>query len=121
MQNIIDSVNSSSRTIIILSSAFLSSQWAQAEFDEAYVKRKVICILKTSDLESVKDKLPQHPSIKNYVETFTYLRDDDPNFWPKLIYRLPHKHMKKKQRESRRTRHPTEMQELVRNTSRESN
>ncbi|CAB4054390.1 unnamed protein product [Lepeophtheirus salmonis] len=65
----------------------VESSWAQIEFDEAYIKRKVIMVLRGSESQ-LSDRLELFPSINHYVETFTYLKEDDPLFWEKLTYLL---------------------------------
>ncbi len=32
-------------------------------------------------------------SMRLFLKTFPYLREDDKDFWRKLVYRLPHKKM----------------------------
>ncbi len=41
-------------------------------------------LVTTADLADV-------PDLDLYVKTFTYLKENDPDFWTKLIYKLPHK------------------------------
>uniref|UniRef100_A0A0K2UHV1 Tolllike receptor 3 [Tribolium castaneum] n=1 Tax=Lepeophtheirus salmonis TaxID=72036 RepID=A0A0K2UHV1_LEPSM len=86
-EQIVQAVDKSSRTIIVLSEAFLRSDWAQYEFEIAHSRRKVI-LLKIGDLPSKEDI---GPSIMNYISQNTYLDHDHPNFWRNIRYALPHK------------------------------
>ena len=65
--------------------------WCQREFDEAYRKNKLIVIMMYDD--DGLDYVEANTVIKSYVKTYTYLRQDDPDFWNKLAYHLPHKAM----------------------------
>ena len=125
LKNIKDSVKNSSRTIILLSRDFASSQWCQHEFDEAYKEKKIIIIMmegtKISDFNG-------NDIIQSYLRTYTYLKQEDPKIWKKLSYQLPHKQMEKVRTNTKRgtralkfLRQMTEELPLVRNTSRDSN
>lgn len=98
-QNIMESVTHSKRTVIILSPDYLHSSYCQQEFNMAYAENKLLVVMRidpsTKDASVTKDALNcnQFDAIRKYVQTFTYLREDDPKFWPKLVYRLPHKKM----------------------------
>lgn len=89
---IVKSVESSRRTIIILSPNFLTSSWGQVEFREAYLKMvkercpRVIIIL----LKDVGDTSKLYPELKAYLTMNTYLKWGDPWFWQKLRYAMPH-------------------------------
>jgi len=37
--------------------------------------------------------------LKLFLETFKYLREDDPDIWRKLIYKLPHKKIKPRRKD----------------------
>ena len=49
------------------------------------------CSLHT--LISYHDRWPVIRILNFPLQTFTYLREDDVDFWRKLVYRLPHKRM----------------------------
>jgi len=89
---IVKSVESSRRTIIILSPNFLTSSWGQVEFREAYLKMvkercpRVIIIL----LKDVGDTSKLYPELKACLTMNTYLKWGDPWFWLKLRYAMPH-------------------------------
>ena len=112
--NIIRSVETSHRTIILMSSHYLTSTWCQREFDEAFQKNKLIVIM----LESGKEaNLEANPTIRSYVKTYTYLTHNDPDLWKKLAYRLPHKPMPRSKRKNRfyiacRSRNPEQATSL---------
>ncbi|GJQ88238.1 Tl [Trypoxylus dichotomus] len=74
-KQIIDSVQKSRRTIIILSPDFLTSEWGGMEF-------------RTAHTEEMKE---EDPDLQLYLSTNTYLKWGDPWFWKKLKYVLPHK------------------------------
>ena len=78
-----------------MSQSFLDSMWCQREFDEAYRKNKLIVIMMTpsSTEGGALDFDEANAVIKSYVKTFTYLKEEDPDFWNKLAYHLPHKAM----------------------------
>lgn len=88
-------VEKSSRTLIVLSKSFLQSEHCDTEFDAAHHKNRVIVV--------VKGELPPKeqlgPTISKYIATNTYLKDDDPWFWNKLRYALPHRGRKRRRHE----------------------
>ncbi|XP_062573337.1 toll-like receptor Tollo [Saccostrea cucullata] len=85
--NIIESVERSRHTIIVLSENFLQSEWCLLEFRKAFHqtllerKRHLIVIL----MNNVKiDTL--EPEMKHFLRTHTYLKLNDFLFWDRLIY-----------------------------------
>ncbi|KAJ6637234.1 Protein toll [Pseudolycoriella hygida] len=92
-QSIAESVENSRRTIIILSSNFIKSEWAMHEFHYAFCKslaekRNRLIIVKVGDIGDI-DKLDD--TIKSYVKTRTYIESEDKWFWDKLVYALTHR------------------------------
>lgn len=92
-------IESSRRTIIILSPDFIKSEWARMEFRLAHLKamkekcaRVIVVLLKEVDMQELE------PELKAYVIMNTYVKWGDPNFWPKLRYALPHPNYFPKQR-----------------------
>ncbi|KAJ2950585.1 hypothetical protein O0L34_g8834 [Tuta absoluta] len=87
-----NSVEQSRRTIIVMSRNFIRSEWGRLEFQTAHVngladgRIRVIMIILDDVLE--KDELT--PELRSYVRLNTYVRWDDPWFWEKLRYSLPH-------------------------------
>uniref|UniRef100_A0A182UNI6 TIR domain-containing protein n=1 Tax=Anopheles merus TaxID=30066 RepID=A0A182UNI6_ANOME len=87
---IMKAVEESRRTIIILSLNYLESVWGQIEFSTAYLQsladkcNRVIPII-YQDIEQLD------PQLQAYLKTNTYVRWDDPWFWDKLHYAMPHK------------------------------
>lgn len=95
-QQISNSVADSKRTIIILSHNFLKSDWARWEFQEAFMqsiqdKCNRILIIMLEDI----DKNNLDPAIRAHINERTYIPwKDDPSFWDKLRYTLPHKRIR---------------------------
>ncbi|XP_066298142.1 toll-like receptor Tollo [Branchiostoma lanceolatum] len=87
---IIETVETSSRTIILLSQNFVDSEWCALEFKAAHRQvledrrnRIVVIVLDDLELQNV-DK-----DLQFYLKTNTYLKWGDPWFWSKLCYALP--------------------------------
>ncbi|KAI5641119.1 TIR domain-containing protein [Phthorimaea operculella] len=87
------SVEQSRRTIVIMSRNFVRSLWGSLEFQTAHVsglvdgRPRVIMVILDDVLE--KEQLPTE--MRSYVKLNTYVRWDDPWFWEKLRYALPHR------------------------------
>ena len=85
---ILQSVQSSRRTIIVLSTAYIESMWTKLEFRAAHTQaledrcRRLILV--------VRDQLPPvdslDPDLQKYISLNTYLDSADPWFWQKLRY-----------------------------------
>ncbi|XP_078661437.1 uncharacterized protein LOC144905584, partial [Branchiostoma floridae x Branchiostoma belcheri] len=87
---IIETVEASRRTVILLSQNFVDSEWCALEFKAAHRQvledrrnRIVVIVLDDLELQNV-DK-----DLKFYLKTNTYLKWGDPWFWSKLCYALP--------------------------------
>lgn len=86
-EQILDAVDKSRRTIIVLSKHFVTSDWARHEFDAAHARKKVIVVV-YGDLPSQEE---MGSTMWDYILTNTYVKHDDPWFWQKLRYALPHR------------------------------
>lgn len=88
--NILNAIERSKRTIIILSTQFLESEWCSYEFRAAHSQalrersQKILLVMFNDVDKSTLDK-----ELKAYISTNTYLRTDDTMFWSKLKYALP--------------------------------
>lgn len=88
--NIIQAVESSRRTIMVLSENFIKSEWCRFEFKSAHHqvlrdrRRRLIVVL----LGEVPQK-DLDPDIRLYLKTNTYLHWGDRLFWEKLRFALP--------------------------------
>lgn len=88
--SIVQAVESSKRTIMILSDNFIKSEWCRFEFKSAHHqvlrdrRRRLIVIL----LGEVPQK-DLDPDIRLYLKTNYYLQWGDKLFWEKLRYALP--------------------------------
>lgn len=87
---IVQAIDSSRRTIMILSKNFIKSEWCRFEFKSAHHqvlrdrRRRLIVIL----LGDVPQK-DLDPDIRLYLKTNTYLQWGDKLFWQKLRFALP--------------------------------
>ncbi|XP_060070692.1 toll-like receptor 4 [Ylistrum balloti] len=87
--NIIDSVERSRHTIMVLSPNFLKSEWCILEFRKAFhqslvenERHLVVVMLEGFDESCV------HADLKHFLKTYTYLKTSDFFFWDKLVYAL---------------------------------
>lgn len=95
---IADSVQNSRRTLIVLSRNFLDSVWGKMEFRIAHKQsmaegRARVIVLVYGDVD-LKQDLDEE--LKAYIKTNTYIKWDDPWFWNRLKYALPHSQKKVK-------------------------
>ncbi|KAI5636559.1 TIR domain-containing protein [Phthorimaea operculella] len=89
---IMRSVQLSKRTLIVLSRSFVASTWSTFEFRYSISNAdedpnaKVLVLVKDDVLDMKLDM-----EIRGYLTYNTYLRCDDPWFWEKLRYGMPHR------------------------------
>ncbi|XP_049846539.1 toll-like receptor Tollo [Schistocerca gregaria] len=89
-ETIVQAVESSRRTIMVLSDNFIRSEWCRFEFKSAHHqvlrdrRRRLILVL----LGEVPQK-DLDPDIRLYLKTNTYLQWGDKLFWEKLRFALP--------------------------------
>ncbi|XP_071961543.1 protein toll-like [Antedon mediterranea] len=88
---IIDTVNVSRRTVILLSRAFLADKWCIMQFKAAHQyalqqqRDHLIVVL----LENIPPEDIVNEDIKFYLSSNTYVEWNDPLFWEKLCFALP--------------------------------
>ncbi|XP_034478217.1 protein toll-like [Drosophila innubila] len=89
---ILQSIQDSRRIIILLTNNFINSPWAVFEFRSAIRatsmdpnKRLLVIMYPDANLDNLE------PELKRYLTYNTYLRRDDPQFWRKLMFAMPHK------------------------------
>lgn len=87
---IVEAMESSQRTVIVISDNFLKGEWCRYEFKSAHLevlrhshqKLIIICIgkINSKDLD---------PDIRYWLKTNTFLQWDEKLFWEKLRYAMP--------------------------------
>ncbi|KAH8312602.1 hypothetical protein KR044_011645, partial [Drosophila immigrans] len=90
---ILTSIEESRRTIILMTEHFISSSWGRFEFRSAIKansenkkKRLIVILYPNVDTENLDTEL------KSYLKYNTYLSREDPHFWRKLMFAMPHNH-----------------------------
>uniref|UniRef100_T1IV21 TIR domain-containing protein n=1 Tax=Strigamia maritima TaxID=126957 RepID=T1IV21_STRMM len=88
---IVKSVESSRRTIIVLTDNYLKSGWSRLEFDIAYQQglkdkvRRVIAVVPND----VPDLSQIDANFRTFITLTTYIQANKPHFWSKLRASLP--------------------------------
>ncbi len=93
-ENIVEAIDTSKRTIMLLSEDFLQSDWCQYEFQMAHHQvlseggrnRLILVMMERIDISDI----PDH-TLKSYIRTHTYIEKNDPRFWERLRFALPDK------------------------------
>ncbi|XP_041377080.1 toll-like receptor 8 [Gigantopelta aegis] len=89
LDNILNSIEASRHTIVVLSRSFVNSEWALEEFRQAYhqsivEKRRHLIILLYKHIPA-RD---MDPLLKRCFKMFTYLDVSDRLFWDRIVYSL---------------------------------
>ncbi|GAB6024503.1 defense response [Chamberlinius hualienensis] len=90
INSIMEAVEQSAVTLILLSNNFLQSEWCRFEFKMAHIQmlkdkcKRVIVIIVDDDIPNDLD-----PEMKLYMKTKTYLHFNDKLFWKKIYFALP--------------------------------
>ncbi|XP_060560489.1 protein toll-like [Ruditapes philippinarum] len=89
-ENILDAIESSQTTLLVISNNFLRSTWCNMEFREAHMRflrdrniNMVLIVLEELDTKLICKEL------KIYMDTHVYIQYTDNQFWAKLLQSLP--------------------------------
>lgn len=89
-ENILDAIESSHTTLLVISNNFLKSTWCNVEFREAHMRfltdrniNMVIIVLEDLDTKHICKELKLH------MDTHVYIKYKDKHFWAKLLQSLP--------------------------------
>ncbi len=93
-ENIVEAIDTSKRTIMLVSKDFLQSDWCQYEFQMAHHQvlteggrnRLILVMMEQIDISDITDH-----TLKSYIRTHTYIEKNDPRFWERLRFALPDK------------------------------
>ena len=88
-EQVVEAVDSSRKTMVCLSKHFLASDWSKLEFEAAHARKRVVLVLAPGT--QLPTKVEMGTLMHEYISTNTYLDANDPWFWEKLRYTLPHK------------------------------
>lgn len=97
---ILDSVASSRRTVVVLSRYYLESTWSKMEFQAAHSKGKKeraqrVILVVHGELPPLSQ---MDEDLQKYIKANIAIHTNDPWFWQKLRYALPRKKMREKVR-----------------------
>lgn len=92
-EQIVQSVQTSRRTVIVISKAYIESMWSKLELRAAHTqamedKTQRVILIVIGQLPAPAD---MDSSLAKYLTMNTYLDSQDPWFWQKLRYALPHR------------------------------
>ncbi|GFR77819.1 Toll-like protein [Elysia marginata] len=115
VDNIIDSIEASRHTIIVLSPRFMKSHWAMEELRQAYrqslvekTRHLIVVLLETIPKEDMD------PLIARCCKTFTYLNANDSLFKDRLIFSLTTKDRDTRRRDRLAAKEKKRLDELER-------
>lgn len=84
----------SRRTIVFLSEKFLRSHWCRHEFRAAQTEasnegRKRIIVITYGEIDETSNVIDEE--LKSYLRMHLYIKYEDPRFWSKIRYAMPHR------------------------------
>ena len=90
VESIYQSVDQCKRIVMVLSESFIRSHWCMFEFRTAHERvitehNNYIILIMLEDITG----LELDETLRAYINTHTYLSEDDKRFWKKLYYALP--------------------------------
>ena len=110
---ILESIENSHRTILVLSDHFVEDEWRDYEFAAAHVRQVEDKANKHLIVLLIQDKPPENlnKALKMYIATNNYIKLSDPWCWKKLMFAMP-KLMN--ETTARRRNEPTEIELAIR-------
>lgn len=101
---ILQTIDDSNRIILLMTQEFIKSSWGTFEFRTAIKvtslnRHKRLIVIVYPEVENFHDL---DSELRLYLKYNTYLRRDDPQFWKKLIYAMPHKKIRSLKKKAER-------------------
>lgn len=101
VENIINAIELSRRTVIILSNEFVESDWGMLEFSVAHHQMLKDCINRVVIvmMDEISEKSISVKELQFFLSTKTYLKKEELWFWDKLRYALPRRPLQQKNKD----------------------